>query len=61
MTTIQANGYFFLIEVKYKMIKKGGKYAEIPFVFVDRVNGDSKMSFKIIWENIKGVIKLKLN
>ena len=58
---IQAKGYFFLIELKYKMIKQGAKYGEVPFIFVDRINGDSKMTLDKMIENAIGVIKLRFS
>jgi dolichol-phosphate mannosyltransferase len=61
MDKIDARGYFFLVETKYKMIKAGAKYGEVPFVFVDRVVGDSKMTLDKMIENAVGVIKLRFS
>lgn len=57
---IKSNGYAFQIEMTYKAWKKGYKIKEIPIVFVDRVEGISKMSKKIIWEAIWIVWRLRL-
>ena len=57
--SIVAKGYFFLIEIKYKMIKQGAKFGEVPIIFVDRINGDSKMTLDKMIENAVGVIKLR--
>jgi dolichol-phosphate mannosyltransferase len=59
--SIVAKGYFFLIEIKYKLIKSGAKFGEVPIVFVDRINGDSKMTLDKMIENAVGVIKLKFS
>jgi dolichol-phosphate mannosyltransferase len=56
---VNARGYFFLIEMKYKIYKLGFKVVEFPIVFVDRVNGASKMSKSIFMEAVTGVIKLR--
>ncbi|MFC1493638.1 polyprenol monophosphomannose synthase [candidate division KSB1 bacterium] len=56
---IHSNGYTFQIEMTYKAWKKGFKIKEIPIVFIDRVQGQSKMSRKIIIEAIFMVWKLR--
>src|SRR3989344_1681878 len=45
-------GYAFLVETKYNIANAGLKIGEIPIIFKDRTNGNSKMSWKIIWESI---------
>lgn len=47
---IRADGYGFLIEIVYRLIRQGRKVAEVPIAFVDRQAGDSKMSPRIIAE-----------
>ncbi len=56
---IHSNGYTFQIEMTYKAWKKGFRIKEIPIVFIDRVQGQSKMSRKIIFEAIFMVWKLR--
>jgi len=56
---IQFVGYAFQIEMKYKAHLLDFKIIEVPVVFTDRVKGESKMSIKIIWEAIFGVIGMK--
>jgi dolichol-phosphate mannosyltransferase len=56
---IHSNGYSFQIEVNYKAWKKKFKIIEIPITFVDRVQGTSKMSKKIVREAIFMVWKLR--
>jgi len=57
---IHSNGYSFQIEMNYKAYKLGFKIIEIPITFVDRVEGTSKMSKKIVFEAIFMVWKLRL-
>lgn len=53
-------GYAFQIEMKFKSWKKGYKIEEVPIVFTDRTQGESKMSAGIFKEAILGVIGLKI-
>lgn len=57
---VKSNGYSFQIEMTYRLWKKGAKIKEIPIIFVDRLEGVSKMSKKIVYEAIFMVWKLKL-
>ena len=44
---IQSNGYAFQIELNYRFVKQGARIKEIPFFFVDRTRGTSKLNFRI--------------
>jgi dolichol-phosphate mannosyltransferase len=57
---IRFKGYAFQIEMKFTAYKCGFILREIPIVFVNRVEGTSKMSGGIFSEALFGVIKLKL-
>jgi dolichol-phosphate mannosyltransferase len=50
--TTRATGYGIQIELAYRMSKRGGKIAEVPISFTDRRRGTSKMSLKIIAEEM---------
>jgi len=52
LDSIESEGYAFLVELKYKIFKSGCKITEHPIVFNERREGQSKMSFKNIWEAI---------
>jgi len=52
-------GYAFQIEMKFRAYLKGFKIEEVSIIFTDRINGKSKMSSKIIWEAVFGVILMK--
>lgn len=56
---IHTNGYGFQIEINFLFWVKGLRVKEMPIVFVDRRNGVSKMSKRIILEAIFLVWKLK--
>ncbi len=47
---IKADGYAFQIEMNYRFVHQGARIKEISFLFLDRVRGDSKLSWKIGFE-----------
>lgn len=51
----------FLINLVYKTVKSGFKIAEIPFIFVERETGESKMELKVAIEALSMVFKLMMN
>ncbi|MCF8241116.1 MAG: polyprenol monophosphomannose synthase [Melioribacteraceae bacterium] len=56
---IGSNGYAFQIEMNFYAWKNGYKLCESPIIFTDRVEGDSKMSKKIVYEAVFMVWKLR--
>ena len=44
---IHSNGYAFQIEMNYRFVKCGARIKEIPFFFLDRTRGKSKLTLKI--------------
>jgi dolichol-phosphate mannosyltransferase len=44
---IRANGYAFQIELNYRLIRHGARVKEIPFFFLDRTRGASKLTVRI--------------
>jgi len=50
LASINARGYSFQIEMAYKTVQLGGRTAEVPITFVERVIGESKMSGNIVVE-----------
>ena len=56
---VRSNGYAFQIEMSFRAWRKGFRIAEIPIVFVDRTDGESKMSNRIIREAIWMVWRLR--
>jgi dolichol-phosphate mannosyltransferase len=53
-------GYAFQIEMKYTAWKLGFQVTEVPIIFTDRTEGESKMNKKIFREAIFGVMSLRL-
>ena len=53
-------GYAFQIEMKFKAWKHNFKIIEVPVIFTDRKEGESKMSSGIFTEAIFGVIQMKI-
>lgn len=49
---ILSDGYAFQIEMNFKAWTKGFNVKEIPIVFTERSEGESKMSRKIVWEAV---------
>jgi dolichol-phosphate mannosyltransferase len=47
---IKADGYAFQIELNYRVLKQGARIKEIPFFFLDRTRGESKLSLRIAVE-----------
>jgi dolichol-phosphate mannosyltransferase len=56
---VRSNGYAFQIEVSFRAWKKGFRIVEIPIVFTDRTEGESKMSKRIVREAIWMVWRLR--
>ncbi|MEZ7979083.1 MAG: polyprenol monophosphomannose synthase [Myxococcota bacterium] len=44
---IKADGYAFQIEMNFRFVHAGATIKEIPFFFVDRTRGESKLSWQI--------------
>ncbi|HEX9127994.1 MAG TPA: polyprenol monophosphomannose synthase [Gemmatimonadaceae bacterium] len=59
LNSIKSNGYAFQIEMSYRAWKRGFRLLEIPIIFVDRTEGVSKMSKKIVREAIWMVWRLR--
>jgi dolichol-phosphate mannosyltransferase len=57
---IDAAGYVFQIETTYRTLRKGFNVVEIPITFVDRREGESKMSRAIVVEAVWKVPWLRL-
>jgi len=57
---VKSNGYSFQIEINYRAWKLGFRIVEVPIVFTERTEGDSKMSKAIVREAIMKVWELRL-
>jgi dolichol-phosphate mannosyltransferase len=59
LTQVRSNGYAFQIEMSFRAWRKHFRIVEIPIVFVDRTEGQSKMSKSIVREAIWMVWRLR--
>src|SRR5436190_5682299 len=55
---VRSNGYSFQIEMTHTLWREGVRILEVPIIFTDRFQGNSKMSGKIVWEAIWMVWRL---
>ncbi len=60
LDAVRSNGYSFQIEVSFRAMRKGFRIREIPILFVDRTEGESKMSGGIVREAIWMVWRLRI-
>jgi dolichol-phosphate mannosyltransferase len=60
LESIRTNGYSFLVELKYRIFRRGFSMTEIPIVFTQRRYGQTKMTRKEIWLSVVNVWKLRL-
>jgi dolichol-phosphate mannosyltransferase len=60
LAAVRSNGYAFQIEMSFRAARKGYRIVEIPILFVDRADGTSKMSGKIVREAVWMVWRLRL-
>ena len=60
LDAITSKGYAFQIETTYRALRAGFRVREVPITFVDRVEGGSKMSRRIVLEAIWKVPALRL-
>jgi len=60
LDSVRSNGYSFQIEMSFRAKRKGFRITEIPIVFVDRTDGESKMSGAIVREAVWMVWRLRL-
>jgi dolichol-phosphate mannosyltransferase len=59
LSDVKSNGYAFQIEMTFRAWRKGFRIVEIPIVFVDRTEGASKMSKRIVREAVWMVWRLR--
>jgi dolichol-phosphate mannosyltransferase len=59
LNKIRFTGYGFQIEMKFATKKLGFKIKEVPILFVDRIEGVSKMGKGIIKEAVLGVLAMQ--
>ena len=56
---VTSNGYSFQIEMKYRAWRRGFRLVEVPIVFTERTEGQSKMNSSIVREATTKVWRLR--
>ena len=59
LSAVRSNGYAFQIEMNFRAWRRHFRIVEIPITFVDRSEGESKMSKRIVREAIWMVWRLR--
>lgn len=59
LDAVRMKGYGFQIEMKYTAFRLGFRLAEVPIIFINRKQGQSKMSSGIFGEAFWGVLQLR--
>ncbi len=57
---VKSNGYSFQVEMKYRAWRQGFRLTEVPIIFTERTEGQSKMSRRIVVEAMRKVWELRL-
>lgn len=60
LSRLRSNGYAFQIELKFRAWKAGFEGVEVPIVFTERAEGESKMSGAIVREAVWRVWHLRV-
>lgn len=60
LSRIRFTGYAFQIEMKFAAWRSGFSIREVPIIFTDRSEGQSKMSGSIFGEAVFGVLAMKI-
>ncbi len=60
MNTDQFSGYTFQIGFLHKAVRRGFKIAEVPFKFVDRTFGESKLGTEYIKNTLMYILKVRI-
>ena len=60
LDAVESEGYAFQIEMTFRSWKAGFSVGQIPIVFVEREEGESKMSHRIVREAVWKVWKFRL-
>lgn len=60
LDTMVSDGYAFLVEMLYDAARNGSRIGEVPIIFVERRQGQSKLSSNVIAESVIMPWRLKL-
>jgi dolichol-phosphate mannosyltransferase len=59
LQSVRSNGYSFQVEMNYRAMLRGLKFVELPIHFANRLEGESKMTFKVQLESALMPFKLR--
>src|SRR5690606_7393385 len=59
LSRVRSNGYSFQIEMTYRAWRQGFRIVEVPIIFTERAEGQSKMSKAIVREAMRKVWELR--
>lgn len=60
LNAIVSEGYAFIVETLYEAVRRGASVAEVPIVFVERREGESKLSQSVLLESLLLPWRLRL-
>jgi dolichol-phosphate mannosyltransferase len=52
LTSVVSNGYAFLVEMLFEAAQRGCRIGEVPIIFVERRQGQSKVSGRVLAESL---------
>jgi dolichol-phosphate mannosyltransferase len=58
LSTVLAEGYSFQVEMLFRILKNGGRVAEMPIIFEERRHGKSKISRTEVLRAVQTVVRL---
>lgn len=59
LSRIKSRGYSFQVEMVYQTLSAGFSVCEMPFIFKERVAGNSKMGMRLAYEGFFSVLKMR--
>ncbi|MEE3078308.1 MAG: glycosyltransferase, partial [Bdellovibrionota bacterium] len=60
LDNVISKGYIFQLELNYKVWSQGLRVKEVPIIFYERRDGQSKMGGGIVFEALFAVLKLRI-
>ena len=60
LDTVRSNGYSFQVEMTFRAQIAGFHISEVPIIFMERREGQSKLSKGVVWESFVMPLKLRL-
>jgi dolichol-phosphate mannosyltransferase len=52
LDAIVSEGYAFIVETLFEAVRRGASVSEVPIIFVERREGESKLSQAVLWESL---------